>query len=801
MALPDWILDYDRRHPNDFWMSKFKSNSSVRIQAHLKFKTTDYSAGMCHVCKWVDFGYLFFGALDSGFRDKAKTCVFLGLLSDVKRRADSGCSFCRHILLPEVREILAIDKEVMREKRLSTFDSTEMNVFLTSGDISASRDDLQDMTHGEIFVELEPTTTSSVTVMDLGTILEEGTKTAIPSRPVRLLNHPLSRSVSLNSSPNLSRCRKWLDECQNSHTKCRENQFDRSSGGGSGMVNKDFKLIELSSGHVVELGDATGVSYATLSYVCGRSDTLWKLPKASQLWTVGANGRRRHPLPSNVPKTVSDAMTVVQDLGLQYLWVDSFCITQDDPVELQNQIQAMYQIYTRASICIVAGSGSDSHSGLPGIRQTREVNSSCQVKVKEGLMVGLPQPMLGDVLPQYRWMKRAWTYQELILSRRCLIFTDREAFFYCAEMTCRESCSNPSREGWFRLESNSYLIGNRSVIQEAGLTKNGEKLCRTYVAAVDEYSLRELSYQTDGLNAFQGLSELLSLVMDTEMIFGCPQKMLVNCLMWVRTEVTMKDHPQRRMMARPEDKDDDKHLRPLFPSWAWVAWKGHLRIPLFHYYVWGSEMQVLDPSLVPQIPASPHMVYNFMTTAGERDEPSSILQGIIPVLTKVAMLPVALDDDFDEEYPPFLKFKIPGGTSVNGIDIRGQQDRWNPQEKYGLFIQVWVETGRSQSVHLMMIETTTLLKSNNTPSEEDLQKCLRECDALKTARPLTAQRMRTDAKFMSKMSEECPSTVHIDASDSDRERDVLLASRIGTAYLDLGAWIRANPRDVIVLLG
>ncbi len=41
------------------------------------------------------------------------------------------------------------------------------------------------------------------------------------------------------------------------------------------------------------------------------------------------------------------------------------------------------------------------------------------------------------------WSSRAWTYQEGLLSRRRLLFTESQVYFQCMEMHCWEGISAP----------------------------------------------------------------------------------------------------------------------------------------------------------------------------------------------------------------------------------------------------------------------------------------------------------------------------------------------------------------------
>ncbi|PMD57269.1 HET-domain-containing protein [Hyaloscypha bicolor E] len=55
-----------------------------------------------------------------------------------------------------------------------------------------------------------------------------------------------------------------------------------------------------------------------------------------------------------VPQVIEDAITVVQKLGRQFLWVDKYCIKQWDSDYKESQIQVMDKIYEGAAATTVA---------------------------------------------------------------------------------------------------------------------------------------------------------------------------------------------------------------------------------------------------------------------------------------------------------------------------------------------------------------------------------------------------------------------------------------------------------------
>lgn len=68
------------------------------------------------------------------------------------------------------------------------------------------------------------------------------------------------------------------------------------------------------------------VKYAALSYVWGQSDNA-----------ISGNGG---PL-QGAPRTIQDAMKVTLEVGLQYLWVDQYCINQQNKNDTNQQLSLM----------------------------------------------------------------------------------------------------------------------------------------------------------------------------------------------------------------------------------------------------------------------------------------------------------------------------------------------------------------------------------------------------------------------------------------------------------------------------
>jgi hypothetical protein len=115
-------------------------------------------------------------------------------------------------------------------------------------------------------------------------------------------------------------------------------------------------------------------------------------------------------------------MIVVRNLGKRYLWVDKYCIDQQDHNAKDLQIQNMDRIYEGAFATIVASAGHNAEFGLPGAGPTPRKAQPSTVTRNQKLLSTLPS--LSHALKESAWITRGWPYQEAVLSRRCLFFTE-----------------------------------------------------------------------------------------------------------------------------------------------------------------------------------------------------------------------------------------------------------------------------------------------------------------------------------------------------------------------------------------
>jgi hypothetical protein len=113
-------------------------------------------------------------------------------------------------------------------------------------------------------------------------------------------------------------------------------------------------------------------------------------------------------VPEPAPAVIEDAMVVVVALGLRFLWVDRYCISQEDESDKRAQIPHMDATYKNAHLTIVAAAGKDSEHGLPGV-QSRSRNPHVVEKIEGRTLFTVPGDPCHLVRNRPGWEERGRT--------------------------------------------------------------------------------------------------------------------------------------------------------------------------------------------------------------------------------------------------------------------------------------------------------------------------------------------------------------------------------------------------------
>ncbi|KAI1263771.1 heterokaryon incompatibility protein-domain-containing protein [Xylariaceae sp. FL1019] len=308
--------------------------------------------------------------------------------------------------------------------------------------------------------------------------------------PSRLLSPHL---VPPNFSPHT--VKNWVSTCQGSHPACRSERRREPS----------LNLLDCKTKTIITASDRDERScpeYVALSYVWGNA--------ADQRKVV----LDKHKLPASLPQVIQDSIEATLKLGYHYLWVDKYCVDANDKLRKHEQLMHMDSVYQNATLTLVAAAGFDESYGLPGLSRTREAQQTLFDCEDFSLTSILPLPH--DSITQSRWASRGWTYQEAILSRRRLVFTDTQLYFQCNSLSCCESFDVSQGDKVRMSGSNSLSFAQPSLfalkqLPSASTSIKAARLSNffTYVNCTEEYSRRALSYDHNSLTAFSGIIRML----------------------------------------------------------------------------------------------------------------------------------------------------------------------------------------------------------------------------------------------------------------------------------------------------
>ncbi|KAH6974454.1 heterokaryon incompatibility protein-domain-containing protein, partial [Ilyonectria sp. MPI-CAGE-AT-0026] len=207
----------------------------------------------------------------------------------------------------------------------------------------------------------------------------------------------------------------WLSDCEQNHGQWCKHIPSAIDG---------MKLIDCKSRQIIKAEAC--MKWTALSYVWGQDSR-----KKQEPTVIGANPSTGPPhLPSTVSNAVRDAIDVTTRLGFQYLWVDRYCIDQQDATEVAAQIERMGLIYRGAEVTIVAAAGKDESYGLPGVGVTPRMKQDI-IKLGSCAILATGQDPAHFIREKSRWWTWGWTFQEGLLSRRRLLFTEHQTIFEC----------------------------------------------------------------------------------------------------------------------------------------------------------------------------------------------------------------------------------------------------------------------------------------------------------------------------------------------------------------------------------
>ena len=289
-------------------------------------------------------------------------------------------------------------------------------------------------------------------------------------------------------------------------------------------------------------------AYATLSHCWGSSHPIE---------TRTANlGQMLQGVPwSGLANVYQNAIRVCRRLHLEYLWIDSLCIIQDNKDDWELESSKMCAYYEHARVTISAASSFDAT--IPFLRErepkwqiqkfelvTRDEKHT-EICARWGSGSSFTNHV-GDTGPL---ASRAWVWQESLLSTRILHFNHSELIWECKSDVCAEDGIRPPGVYSIRLPQQLMRCENDPF--------NGWHIL------ISGYSVRQLTYESDRLPALSGVAAKISAWTQSDYLAGLWKKNLPLDLCWsTYHQISPAPVPQ----VSPSEY--------IAPSWAWPSVRG-----------------------------------------------------------------------------------------------------------------------------------------------------------------------------------------------------------------------------------
>jgi Heterokaryon incompatibility protein (HET) len=346
----------------------------------------------------------------------------------------------------------------------------------------------------------------------------------------------------------------WIEKCGLSH---------------SCVVPRDSKLPS----RVLDIGTTSDrIRLFETNGLVGRYACLSHCWGGKQILRTTKDNVKSHlvSIPWNdIPRTFQDAIIFVWQLGLQYLWIDSLCIIQDDIDDWVRESAAMCDIFENSWLTIAATSASDAQTGLY-LRDRNEFFDVCNTTSTGAEYRVLACRSYSHPQHTEQWFEndhwplltRGWVFQERLISPRVLHICRTEMIWECKEeMVCECGESQPmGKEDYYQS------------LKQPSLTK----LLKQWQNLVEAYSSLKLSFESDKLPALSGLAnQMAKFRPDAKYLAGLWSDSLEMDLLWINSRVGSEC-----------GKLDSRSSLWRAPSWSWAALNAPVIFPLSntHYY-------------------------------------------------------------------------------------------------------------------------------------------------------------------------------------------------------------------------
>ncbi|KAK5743623.1 hypothetical protein LTR17_002530 [Elasticomyces elasticus] len=321
------------------------------------------------------------------------------------------------------------------------------------------------------------------------------------------------------SEATLDCIQRWIVDCDLTHQTCRLRVDGTTVPLQSDLPTRVVAVgSESQPPRLVPTKGQKGC-YVALSHCWGRT--------AQVLTTSATIIAHQQGIPfDSLSTTFRDAIKVTRLLGVEYIWIDSLCIVQDDNADWLQEAAKMGSVYENAYLTIAATSAENGDGGLEGKRpQSDWIRFPCSNNVQEGYMWFTNAQCTAETeLDSSPLNRRGWVFQERLLSRRIIHFAASQVYWECQECFVGQESRKKlhfagtalDRAQWkANLQSLGHLgtfFRRRSQTPYDDNTQRDSSLGSFHAiwsTALTHYSKRQLTRADDRLIALLGLAKTI----------------------------------------------------------------------------------------------------------------------------------------------------------------------------------------------------------------------------------------------------------------------------------------------------
>jgi hypothetical protein len=283
---------------------------------------------------------------------------------------------------------------------------------------------------------------------------------------------------------------------------------------------------------------------------------------------------------STLSKTFQDAIVTTRRLGVQFLWIDSLCILQDDADDWAKESVQMCDIYRQAMFTISAAHASGGNAGCFVQRDgllTLPFELVFQLESKEGSRpfrtlftpFARKYPLSPVDTSEPPLFGRSWVQQEQMLSARALVYEADQIRWECLSThgSERSPLGGASRQaGYFKNIQNGIANSHGDFFPSE--TSDSLYTYMDWYIAVMEYTHRGMTQSSDRAIAIKGIAKAVQQKTADQYVSGLWKANLWRGLLW---SIPFGNEYTPTTMFAYTLSECSRHNQKIAPSWSWQS--------------------------------------------------------------------------------------------------------------------------------------------------------------------------------------------------------------------------------------